>query len=120
ARARPHDQRDRGRIQTALSPGGGAARDASRADGLHRMNVGDHVGPYRLVSRLGAGGMGEVYRARDEKLQRYVALKSLPRELAMNPDALRWFVSVAGTSFELNRPNIATICAVNCTSENTG
>src|SRR5436190_5958022 len=120
ARARPHDQRDRGRIQTALSPGGGAARDASRADGLHRMNVGDHVGPYRLVSRLGAGGMGEVYRARDEKLQRYVALKILPRELAMNPDALRRFESEARSASALNHPNIVTIYEVNRTDDNIG
>ena len=76
------------------------------------MNVGDHVGPYRLVSRVGAGGMGEVYRARDEKLQRYVALKILPRELAMNPEALRRFESEARSASALNHPNIVTIYEV--------
>ncbi|MBI1874609.1 MAG: hypothetical protein HYZ58_09345 [Acidobacteria bacterium] len=49
---------------------------------------GSRLGPYQIVSALGAGGMGEVYRARDTKLNREVALKVLPEAFALDPDRL--------------------------------
>ncbi|MFZ0061207.1 MAG: protein kinase, partial [Pyrinomonadaceae bacterium] len=64
---------------------------------------------YRIVSRLGAGGMGEVYLAQDTKLDRKVALKILPTDLAANQDRMRRFVQEAKAAAALNHPNIAHI-----------
>ena len=52
------------------------------------MEIGTTLGHYEIIDRLGAGGMGEVYRARDTKLKREVALKLLPEDLATNPERL--------------------------------
>src|SRR5690349_17051218 len=64
---------------------------------------------YRIVSKLGAGGMGEVYLAHDTKLNRKVALKLLPPDLAANQDRMRRFVQEAQAAAALNHPNIAHI-----------
>jgi serine/threonine-protein kinase len=70
---------------------------------------GDKLGPYEVVSLLGKGGMGEVYRARDPKLNRDVAIKVLPAALANDADYLARFQREAQTLAALNHPNIATI-----------
>ena len=64
---------------------------------------------YRIVSKLGAGGMGEVYRARDERLARDVAIKVLPADFAKDEDRLRRFEQEARATSALNHPNILTI-----------
>ena len=64
---------------------------------------------YRIVSKIGAGGMGEVYLAQDTKLDRKVALKILPADLAANQDRMRRFVQEAKAAAALNHPNIAHI-----------
>jgi serine/threonine-protein kinase len=64
---------------------------------------------YRIVSKIGAGGMGEVYLAQDTKLDRKVALKILPADLDANQDRMRRFVQEAKAAAALNHPNIATI-----------
>jgi eukaryotic-like serine/threonine-protein kinase len=74
-----------------------------------QFTIGQHVGPYKILAPLGAGGMGEVYRARDAKLERDVALKILPAELANNTEALRRFELEARAASALNHPNIVTI-----------
>jgi serine/threonine protein kinase/Tol biopolymer transport system component len=74
-----------------------------------RSLVGRQVGPYRIVSPLGAGGMGEVYRAHDSKLGRDVALKTLPAEFARDPQRLARLRREARTLASLNHPNIAAI-----------
>lgn len=66
-------------------------------------------GPYEIVGQLGAGGMGEVYRARDHRLQREVALKILPESAASNPDRQRRFAQEAITASALNHPNILAV-----------
>src|SRR6187397_2622687 len=73
------------------------------------LDPGSRVGPYEILSPLGAGGMGEVYRARDTKLNRDVALKILPETLATDPDRLGRFHREAQVLASLNHPNIAHI-----------
>src|SRR6202140_1334944 len=67
------------------------------------------LGPYQIVAPLGAGGMGEVYRARDNKLGRDVAIKTLPDEFARDPERLARLRREARTLASLNHPNIAVI-----------
>src|SRR2546427_7421592 len=70
---------------------------------------GTKVGPYEVVSPLGAGGMGEVYRARDPRLGREVALKVLPEEFAENRDRLARFEQEARAASALNHPGIVVV-----------
>ncbi len=70
---------------------------------------GRQLGSYKIISLLGAGGMGEVYRAHDNKLGRDVAVKTLPREFARDPERLARFRREARTLASLNHPNIAAI-----------
>ena len=69
----------------------------------------DQIAHYRIVGPLGAGGMGEVYLAQDQTLERSVALKILPRELVQSEDRVRRFVREAKSASSLNHPNIVTI-----------
>src|SRR5579871_178881 len=73
------------------------------------MDPGTRLGPYEILAPIGAGGMGEVYRARDSKLNREVAIKVLPDALANDPDRLARFQREAQTLAALNHPNIAQI-----------
>ncbi len=67
------------------------------------------LGPYDIVGKIGAGGMGEVYRARDERLGRDVAIKVLTAEFAADPERLRRFEQEARAASALNHPNILTV-----------
>jgi Tol biopolymer transport system component len=73
------------------------------------LQAEDRVAHYRVVGPLGAGGMGEVYLAQDQKLERSVALKVLPPELVRSSDRVRRFVQEAKSASSLNHPNIITI-----------
>jgi len=73
------------------------------------LSPGTRFGPYKIVSAIGAGGMGEVYRARDTRLGREVAIKVLSRELSSNRDRLDRFEREARAASALNHPNIVTI-----------
>ena len=73
------------------------------------LNPGSHCGPYEIVGLLGTGGMGEVYRARDAKLGRQVAIKVLGVEALADPGALRRFQDEARAASALNHPGIVTI-----------
>jgi serine/threonine protein kinase/Tol biopolymer transport system component len=97
------DQRAGSRLEGAVIEEVTAALDADAP------LEGAQVGPYRILSSLGAGGMGKVYRARDTKLGRDVALKTLPSEFARNPDRLARLRREARTLASLNHPNIAAI-----------
>src|ERR671928_1397360 len=74
--------------------------------------AGVRVGAYEIVAAIGAGGMGEVYRARDRKLDRDVAIKVLPEAVAADPERIARFEREAKTLAILNHPNIAHIYGV--------
>ena len=73
---------------------------------------GTKLGPYEILSPLGAGGMGEVYLANVSKLDRKVAIKVLPAEVASSPERLQRFEREAKTVAALNHPNIVTIFGI--------
>jgi serine/threonine protein kinase len=73
------------------------------------MNPGATIGPYEVLAKIGEGGMGEVYQARDTKLDRDVTLKVLPEAFTADPDRLARFEREAKVLASLNHPNIAAI-----------
>src|SRR6185503_16439522 len=73
------------------------------------LSPGTRIGPYEILALLGAGGMGEVYRARDARLGRDVAVKVLPSAYAADPDRMRRFEQEARAAAALNHPNIVAI-----------
>src|SRR6266568_6000302 len=73
------------------------------------LAAGTDLGPYEIVAPLGAGGMGEVYRARDSRLAREVAIKVLPASFSNDPDRLRRFEQEAKAAGLLNHPNITAV-----------
>jgi eukaryotic-like serine/threonine-protein kinase len=80
-----------------------------RAAERSRLGPGTHLGPYEVLAPLGSGGMGEVYRARDERLGREVAVKVLPTESSTDPDRLRRFEQEAKAAGALNHPNLLAV-----------
>jgi eukaryotic-like serine/threonine-protein kinase len=73
------------------------------------ITAGTKLGPYEILASIGAGGMGEVYRAKDTRLGREVALKILPESFALEPDRLRRFEQEARAVAALNHPNILSV-----------
>ena len=76
------------------------------------LSPGSKLGPYQILAPIGAGGMGEVYRARNTKLKRDVALKVLPDAFARDPGRMARFRREAEVLASLNHPNIAHIYGV--------
>ena len=73
------------------------------------LSAGRRLGPYEIITPLGAGGMGEVYKARDTRLDRTVAIKVLPAHVASDPDVRQRFEREARAVAALNHPHICTL-----------
>ncbi len=73
------------------------------------LETGRQLAPYEILSPIGAGGMGEVYKARDTRLDRTVAIKVLPEHVASDPDLKQRFEREAKTISSLNHPHICTL-----------
>ena len=73
------------------------------------LSPGTRLGPYEITAQIGAGGMGEVYRARDTRLDRTVAIKVLPSDVAAHPDVRQRFDREARAISSLNHPHICTL-----------
>ena len=73
------------------------------------LEAGRQLEPYEIISAIGAGGMGEVYKARDTRLDRTVAIKVLPEHVAADPDLKQRFEREAKTISSLNHPHICTL-----------
>ncbi len=71
--------------------------------------MGAQLGPYKIDAPIGAGGMGEVFRATDTRLHRTVAIKILPRDKVADPERKRRFMQEARAASALNHPNIVTL-----------
>jgi serine/threonine-protein kinase len=84
------------------------------------LTPGTRIGPYEIGAKIGAGGMGEVYRATDTKLRRQVAVKILPAALATDPDRLARFQREAEVLASLNHPNIAAVHGLEEAAPSTG
>src|SRR5579872_2993992 len=91
------------------SSGGRASWGTIAESSSMPLSAGSRLGSFEIVSPLGAGGMGEVYRARDSKLARDVALKVLPAAFAADPDRMARFQREAQVLASLNHPHIAAI-----------
>src|SRR3954453_2980251 len=106
------DQELRHEIESLLTQH--AATGGFLADVPHvpALATGTRIGIYRITAQLGAGGMGEVYQARDTKLDRDVAIKVLPHTFAADPERLARFEREARVLAALNHPNIAQIYGV--------
>lgn len=85
---------------------------SSKLAGFMTVSPGGRVGPYEIIDALGAGGMGEVFRARDTKLNRDVAIKVLPAAFADDPERLARFTREAQNLASLNHPYIAAIYGI--------
>ena len=83
-----------------------ARRLAADSDSPKSSLIGMTLGPYRIVEKIGSGGMGEVYRARDSRLDRDIAIKVLPPRFAADPDRLKRFEREAKATAALSHPNI--------------
>src|SRR5581483_2561359 len=103
------DDELRREVQSFLMQTTGSFLESGPVSGIHTLSPGTRLGNFELLELIGRGGMGEVYRARDLRLKRDVAIKVLPVALARDPDRISRFEQEARAAGALNHPNIVAI-----------
>jgi serine/threonine protein kinase len=112
AQACPDDPQVRGEVQSLLDQKADSFLESAPLPAIQALKPGDMLGSFQIVSSLGRGGMGEVYRARDLRLKREVAIKTLPPVFAADRDRLARFEREARVAAAINHPNICTVYEV--------
>jgi serine/threonine protein kinase len=105
----PDDPQVRAEVQSLLDAAPGAASFLDSSPLTSALTPGAKLGHFEILGRLGRGGMGEVYRARDSRLKREVAIKVLPVSFARDPDRIERFEREARAASALNHPNIVSV-----------
>src|SRR5436190_13179676 len=96
------------------------ARSLESTGRLMPLPAGSRLGPYEILAAIGAGGMGEVYRARDPRLGRDVAIKVIPAAFSSDPERLQRFEQEARAAAALNHPNILAVFDIGHDAHSTG
>jgi Tol biopolymer transport system component len=109
AQACPADAGLRGEVQSLLAQPAGSFLESAPVSAIKTLSPGVKLGNFEIVELIGRGGMGEVYRARDSRLKRDVAIKVLPAGLARDPDRIARFEREARAAGALNHPNIVAV-----------
>src|SRR5580658_10887221 len=109
AQACPDDPHLRAEVQALLDQHTDSFLGSAPVSAIHAMSAGAKLGNFEVVELLGRGGMGEVWRARDKRLKRDVAIKVLPVGLARDPDRIARFEREARAAATLSHPNICVI-----------
>jgi len=114
AAACPDDSQLRGEVQSLLDQQADSFLESAPVSAVKALGAGAKLGNFEIVELLGRGGMGEVYRARDARLKREVAIKVLPAAMARDPDRIARFEREARAASALNHPNIVSVHDIGC------
>ena len=114
AQACPDDPQLRGEVESLLDQQADSFLESAPLSAIKALSPGAHLGNFEIVELLGRGGMGEVWRARDARLRREVAIKVLPAGLAREPDRIARFEREARAASALNHPNIVAVYDIGC------
>src|SRR5450755_735968 len=110
----PDDHRLRSEVQSLLDQQADSFLESAPVSAIKAVTPGAKLGNFEIVELLGRGGMGEVWRARDSRLKRDVAIKVLPAALARDPDRIARFEREARAASALNHPNIVVVHDIGC------
>jgi serine/threonine protein kinase/Tol biopolymer transport system component len=116
AQACADDPELRAEVQSLLDQQADSFLESAPVSAIHALSAGAKLGNFEIVELLGRGGMGEVWRARDARLKRDVAIKVLPAGLARDPDRIARFEREARAASALNHPNIVAVHDIGCDS----
>jgi eukaryotic-like serine/threonine-protein kinase len=114
AQACPDETRLRGEVESLLDQQADSFLERASVSAVQALRAGAKLGNFQIVELLGRGGMGEVWRARDARLKRDVAIKVLPVGLARDPDRVARFGREARAASALNHPNIVSVYDIGC------
>src|SRR5271157_1869675 len=114
AQACPDDPQLRAEVESLLDQQADSFLESAPLSAVRALSAGAKLGNFEIVELLGRGGMGEVWRARDARLKRDVAIKVLPAAMARDPDRIARFEREARAASALNHPNIVSVYDIGC------